>query len=144
MDKGINEFASQIRSQGYKLTPQREAILRILIKNKNYPLTPEDTYEQIKTLHLSIGLTTVYRTLELFKSIKIANHVHFHNGCDRYEINYGQPHHYLICLNCGKAEKTNVCLVQKMRKKLKKNTTFRVTEHCLSFFGYCQDCQLQE
>lgn len=144
MDKKINEFARQVRSKGYKLTPQREIILKILIKNRDNPLTPEGVYEQAKVLHPRTGLTTVYRTLELLKEIGLVNHVHFHNGCDRYEINYGRPHHYLICLNCGKTERTNVCLAEKMQKKLKKNTAFRVTEHCLSFFGYCQSCWLRK
>jgi len=144
MDISINEFTRKIRSRGYKLTPQRRVILEILIKNKDNPLTPEGVYRQVKISCSKVGLTTIYRTLELLRKIGVVNHVHFHDGCDRYEINDGKPHHYLICLNCGKVERTDLCFIDKMQRILEKDTAFKITEHCLSFFGYCRFCQLRK
>jgi len=143
MDISISEFAKKIHCKGYKLTPQRKIILEVLIRNRNNPLTPEQVYRQVKVFYPGIGLTTVYRMLELLRKIGVVNHIHFHDSCEHYEINDGQPHHYLICLNCGRVERTNLCFIDKMQEIIKKNTTFKITEHCLSFFGYCRFCQLQ-
>ncbi len=139
--KEKDKFNKIIRSLGYKLTPQRRAVLDVLLKNRNYPLTPESVYKKVRRTHPEVGLTTVYRSLKLFKEIKIANHVHFHKGTDRYELGHQMHHHYLVCLNCGKIEKREICLFEKMQEELKKMTDFSITEHCLTFFGYCKKCQ---
>ena len=141
MERKVEKFEERIHSSGYKLTPQRKAVLDVLLKNRNHPLTPEGVYQEVKRFHPEVGLTTVYRSLELLKEIKIANHIHFHEGTDRYEVDHQKHHHYLVCLNCGRIEKKDVCLFKKMQEELKKMTNFRITEHCLTFFGYCKKCQ---
>ena len=93
MDVTSDEFIQKVRSRGYKLTPQRKIVLEVLMQNRDSPLTPGEVYKQVKALHPGVGLTTVYRTLELLKEMGLLNQVHFHDGCDHYEINDGQPHH---------------------------------------------------
>lgn len=141
MEQENDDLNDLIRLKGHKLTPQRKAILAILTANQGNPLTPEAIYGIIKNNKSKVGLTTVYRTLNLLQQIGVVNHFHFHEGCDRYEVISKRHHHYLICLRCGKAQPTEVCFARDIRKEVEKTIDFTVTDHCLSLFGYCADCR---
>ena len=130
-----------IRNQGYKLTPQREAILTAMMDSKEAHLTPEKVCLLTRKVYPKIGLTTVYRTLEIFRKVGLVNIVHFHDGVNRYEMNHKDHHHHLICLNCGKVEEVKECMIEDFEKRIASITPFKVTSHCFGAFGYCRDCQ---
>ena len=137
----LKKYKTLLRKQGYKLTPQREAILAVMMDSKETHLTPEKVCELTGKAHPQIGLTTVYRTLEIFRKVGLVNLVHFHDGVNRYEMNHKDHHHHLICLNCKKVEEVAECMIQDFEKRISSITAFKVTSHCFGVFGYCGACQ---
>ena len=143
MKKTINEFIKQMRFKKYKLTPQREKILRVLLENKEKHLSAEDVYYIVKQKSIGIGLATVYRTLELFLDNGVVRSLDFGDGKKRYELENADQehhHHHAICLNCNKVIEIKEDLLDELEKRVQKEYDFKVINHELKFFGYCSDC----
>ena len=71
METRIDRVKKQLHSSSYKLTPQREATVRVLLEHEEDHLSAEDVYLLVKEKSPEIGLATVYRTLELLTELKI-------------------------------------------------------------------------
>ncbi len=69
MEARIEKIKQQLQSKGYKLTPQREATVRVLLENEEDHLSAEDVFMLVKDKAPEIGLATVYRTLELLSEL---------------------------------------------------------------------------
>lgn len=71
MEARIEKIKQHLQSQGYKLTPQREATVRVLLENEEDHLSAEDVFMLVKDKFPEIGLATVYRTLELLSEMHV-------------------------------------------------------------------------
>ena len=67
----INELKENLKEKGYKLTPQRRAILDIIIDKEGQHLTAEEIYDEVKKICPDIGLATVYRTVLLLEEVNV-------------------------------------------------------------------------
>ena len=76
------EISMKLKQAGYKLTPQREVTVATLIEHQTELLTAEEIFMAVKLKNNSIGLATVYRTLDLLDELKIVNKKQFHDGND--------------------------------------------------------------
>jgi len=130
----------RLSSRGYRVTLQRELIYDVLKRNRGKPLCPEDIYEQARESYPELGLTTVYRTMELFCELGLAQHVHLHEEAQYYEILLGKHHHHLVCNSCGTVRVLEACLIDDLKELVRDDSDFLVTSHCMSLFGYCPDC----
>lgn len=140
----VASVKEQLGEKNSRLTPQREAILRILVGKGNKHLKAEDIYLLSKDQYPDIGLATVYRTLELFERLGIVYRLDYGDGQSRYEFNPQideHYHHHLICLGCGKIQEFNDDLLEGLEKTIAARTDFQITDHCLRVFGYCAQCQ---
>ena len=134
------DLGGRLNSRGYRVTPQRETVLKVLGENEGIPMNPEDVYRLAKEEYPGIGLATVYRTLELFCDLGLVLRVHLHEGSQHYEINTGKHHHHMVCVSCGSVEKFKGCVVNELEESIREGSDFVVTSHCLSLFGYCPAC----
>lgn len=136
----ITEISESLRRKGYRLTPQREAVIKILLENPNQHLAAEDIYAMVRKTHPEIGMATVYRTLDLLSSEKIINQLNFEEGYSRYELESQAHHHHLICLKCGKITEFNDGLLEQVEEEIAKQHDFQIVGHLLKFYGYCPTC----
>lgn len=140
----MDEVKEMLREEGYKLTTQRQAILHAIVENKDKHLSPEEIYNIVRLKHQDIGIATVYRTLQLLEKFNIVYRVNFDDGYNRYELNYDSDnhhHHHLICLKCGKVIEVKLDLLETLEKQIEKENGFKIVDHNVKFFGYCEDCQ---
>jgi len=140
----INEVIKKVQSKKYRLTPQREKILKVLMENRDKHLSAEDVYHLVKKKSLDIGLATVYRTLELFLENGVIRSLDFGDGKKRYELgDIGEEHHHhhAICLSCGKIIEIKEDLLEDLERQISEKNDFKVVDHELKFFGYCSECQ---
>ena len=104
MENRIEKIKKQLSSQSYKLTPQREATVRVLLEHEEDHLSAEDVYLLVKEKAPEIGLATVYRTLELLSELKVVDKINFGDGVSRYDLRKEGAehfHHHLVCVECG-------------------------------------------
>ncbi|SHE67123.1 MULTISPECIES: Fur family transcriptional regulator [Caloramator] len=133
-----------LKSQGYKLTPQRRAVLDVIIDNEGKHLSPEEIYDIVKQNCPDIGLATVYRTLNLLEKMGVVCKMNFDDGCNRYELVHDEEdhqHHHLICRGCGKVEEVEDDLLEVLEEKIEEKYNFKINDHSVKFYGYCSECR---
>ncbi|WCK55960.1 Fur family transcriptional regulator [Aneurinibacillus sp. Ricciae_BoGa-3] len=144
MQERIERIKEQLHNNSYKLTPQREATLRVLLENEQDHLSAEDVWLLVKKNSPDIGLATVYRTLELMSELSIIHKINFGDGVSRYEFrNEGAEHHHhhLICVHCGAVDEIHEDLLGEVEKAVNDKFNFHILDHRLTFHGICQKCQ---
>lgn len=144
MEERIDRIKKQLHAASYKLTPQREATVRVLLENEEDHLSAEDVYLLVKEKSPEIGLATVYRTLELLSELKIVDKINFGDGVSRYDLRQegaSRFHHHLICTECGAVEEIQEDLLCEVEKRVETEWRFKVKDHRLTFHGICKNCQ---
>jgi Fur family ferric uptake transcriptional regulator len=143
MEAKIEKIKQQLLSQGYKLTPQREATVRVLLENEEDHLSAEDVFMLVKDKAPEIGLATVYRTLELLSEMHIVEKMNFGDGVARYDLRNDSSHHHhhhLICMQCGTVDEIMEDWLTPLEERLENEYSFKVLDHRLDFHGICRRC----
>ncbi|MDQ2085015.1 Fur family transcriptional regulator [Herbivorax sp. ANBcel31] len=136
-------FKALLKERGYKLTPQRQAVLDIIIEHNDEHLSTEEIYALVKEDYPEIGLATIYRTLLLLDDIGLVYKLDLDDGLTRYELNNqneGHRHHHLICIKCNKIFEVQEDLLDNLEEQILKKNKFKVTDHRVKFYGYCENC----
>ena len=144
MEERIDRIKKQLHSAGYKLTPQRESTVRVLLENETDHLSAEDVYLLVKDKSPEIGLATVYRTLELLTELTIVDKINFGDGVSRYDLRHEGAqhfHHHLICISCGAVDEIHENLISDAEKVVEERYGFKIKDHRLTFHGICHRCQ---
>src|SRR5699024_4251956 len=119
MEHRLEGIKKQLREQGYKLTPQREATVRVLMEREEDHLSAEDIFFLVKEKAPKIGLATVYSTLVLLSELKIVDKINFGHGVYRYDLRKEGAkhfHHHLFCMECGSVEEITDDLLKDVEK----------------------------
>ena len=133
------KITATLKRHGYKLTPQRRAVIGAIASSPDH-LTPTALFQKVRQGHPTIGLTTVYRTLEILASLELI--CELHAGETRsYTIAAAGHHHHLICADCGEVIDFNGHYLAELEEKLGRETGFEIKEHLLEFIGRCRSCQ---
>jgi Fur family transcriptional regulator, ferric uptake regulator len=143
MEARIEKIKQQLQSQGFKLTPQREATVRVLLENEQDHLSAEEVFMLVKDKAPEIGLATVYRTLELLSEMHVLEKMNFGDGVARYDLRSDSSHHHhhhLICVQCGSVKEIMEDWLTPLEEKLLLEFDFKVLDHRLDFQGVCSNC----
>jgi len=144
MEERIEKIKQVLHSSNFKLTPQRESAVRVLLENEADHLSAEDVYLLVKKKVPDIGLATVYRTLELLSELHIVQKLNFGDNVTRYEFRSEEAehhHHHLVCLNCGRVEEINEDWLGPIEERVEKQFDFQIVDHRLIFQGICSICK---
>jgi Fur family ferric uptake transcriptional regulator len=133
------EVARTLREAGYRLTRPRLAVLKVLQDNDE-GLNPEEIYRQGKAVCASLGLVTVYRTLELLTKLGLVRRVHSEQRCHSYAI-AGADRHYLVCKGCHRVTEFPCEGLDGLIEGVRRQTGYTITKHLLELSGLCPDCQ---
>ncbi len=134
------KVAATLRQHGYKLTPQRRVVIQTITSNQDH-LTTAAIYEKVRQDYPTIGLVTIYRTLEILAKLGLICELHAGDSCRSYTISTLGHHHHLICSNCGTVVDFAGFELGEVEQSLSKETGFRIDGHLLEFVGLCQACQ---
>lgn len=151
MRKRKRNWENCLRANGYKITFPRRTILSAIEKHRGHP-NAREVFRDLNADNPEIGLTTVYRTMELFVRLGILKKYDFGDGYSRYEIasDKHDHHHHIICRKCLNVieyrdfldEETT--LIRKIQENLEKKYKFKINDHALDFYGYCGECSKSE
>ena len=140
MEVEMAEWVEKLRLAGYKITRQRRVVLEVLAAVGMH-LTPTEVYERARVNCPDLGLTTVYRTLDILSELGLVRRVHLKDGCHSF-ASAGQGHcHYLICEKCGDVVEFEGGNLNSLINRVAQSTGFVVKEHWLELFGTCPTCQ---
>lgn len=134
------KIVSELKSHGYKLTPQRRAVIRIVTSSSDH-LSPNEIHEKIREIYPGTGLVTIYRTLEILTDLGLVCELRSAGNSRSYTMGEEQHHHHLICSGCGTVVNFTGRYLEELEENLAKESGFRIDRHLLEFVGLCRDCQ---
>jgi len=135
----LEQYIARLRERGYRITPQRLAILNILCTSPQH-LSPLDIYHQTQADIPGLTEATVYRTLTFLVEQGLAMPAHIGNGQLVYEI-AERAHDHLICRTCGLSQEINHEDLHELYDQIQEKTGFRIDSMHVTFFGLCPKCQ---
>ena len=130
--------ADDLKNIGLKATLPRLKILELFQKSKQRHLTAEDVYRQLLLANEDIGLATVYRVLMQFEQADILKRSHFESEKAVFELNEGEHHDHLVCLDCGRVEEFHDPDIEALQDKIAKRQGFELADHALSLYAHCK------
>jgi Fe2+ or Zn2+ uptake regulation protein len=130
----------KLSGSGQRVTSQRLLLLDLIRKQKGH-LDADDLYRRARELNPRLGLSTVYRTLRLFKELGLVEELHFQPEHHHYEQRASREHHHLVCLHCGRITEFESRHTKGLRDEIGRRHGFKVTSGEINFSGYCADCR---
>ena len=130
----------ELRAHGYKLTRQRLAVVRVL-DDANEHFTASQVLEQARAVQPGIGLTTVYRTLEVLSELGFVRRVHLEGQCHAYAPVRERAGHHLVCQSCHRVVDFPCTGLPELVERTARETGFAVESHLLELVGLCPSCQ---
>ncbi|WP_180682966.1 ferric iron uptake transcriptional regulator [Tepidicella baoligensis] len=133
----------ELKSTGLKATLPRLKILEIFQAGHQRHMTAEDVFRALLDERSDIGLATVYRVLTQFEQAGLLIRSNFESGKAVYELNEGQHHDHLVCLDCGRVEEFFDAEIEKRQQSIATSRGFELQEHALSLYAHCTktDCE---
>ncbi len=130
----------QIKQAGLKVTAPRVKILGILENSLKRHLSAEDVYKELLNQDEDIGLATVYRVLTQFENVGLVSRRHFEGGQSVFELNSGDHHDHLVCLNCGRVIEFTDPVIESRQVAIAAEQGFEIQDHSLIVYGVCTKC----
>ena len=144
------DWRQSFRQRGLRITEPRKAILDVLSNTADH-LSAEEIFGKVHQIYPNIGLTTVYRNLDLLEEMGIIAKFHFGDGRSRYELVQSPQkpghHHHLVCTGCKQIidyddfVDEEVELLKKVEQVLSNTHNFQITGHIIQFYGVCNSCR---
>jgi Fur family transcriptional regulator, ferric uptake regulator len=128
---------SQLRRAGLKITVPRLKILEILASCQPRHLSAEDVYRRLLDSNEDIGLATVYRVLTQFESAGLVTRHHFEGGTAVFELNEGEHHDHIVCIDCGRVEEFSDDSIEERQREIAARLGFEIADHSLTLHGRC-------
>lgn len=146
MDDILYSCYQALEKRHSRLTPQREAVLLVLYREKEEHLTSYELFRKAKEIYPELGLATVYRTLDLFLKLGLLREVQFDRGLTKYELRdpHEGQHHHLVCKRCGRAQEVEGVFPKELLDLITEDTGFLITDYSCQFYGYCKKCKNKE
>jgi Fur family ferric uptake transcriptional regulator len=129
--------ADELKSSGLKATLPRIKILEIFQHANERHMTAEDVFKLLLAEGSDIGLATVYRVLMQFEQAGILSRNHFESGKSIFELNEGQHHDHLVCMDCGRVEEFFDAQIELRQREIATERGFRLQEHSLALYAHC-------
>ncbi|HIJ76801.1 MAG TPA: transcriptional repressor [Deltaproteobacteria bacterium] len=136
----FDSMLSKLREKGYRITPQRLAILKILAESQGHP-GAEDIHSLVRTDFPTTTIATVYKTLAVLKITGEVLELEFSGDYNRYDGKKPGPHPHLICIKCKRIVDPDFTSLAEMTEKLASQTGYKLIGHRLDFYGICPECQ---
>ncbi|MEW6592038.1 MAG: ferric iron uptake transcriptional regulator [Pseudomonadota bacterium] len=133
---------SDLKNIGLKATLPRLKILDLFEQSDKRHMTAEEVYRLLSDEGQDIGLATVYRVLTQFEQAGLLIRHHFDSDKAVFELNQGDHHDHLVCLQCGKVEEFFDAEIEKRQQRIAKERGFTIHDHSLQIYADCikDDC----
>lgn len=139
-EKEGRKFIARRRLVGQRLTAQRRLLLELLQRQEGH-LDADELYRLAKEREPRLSLSTVYRTLRLFKQLGLVEELHFAEDHHHYEERGRREHYHLLCLGCGKVIEFESPWIPQIKRSVSEEHDFKISSAEIHLAGYCPRCQ---
>ena len=135
--------AQALKDSGQRLTPQRLMILTA-IRHSGGHITASEILDHVKESYPYIDISTVYRTMSVFKEMRIVSETDMGGGEYRFEWIDQVRHHHLICRKCEHVTLLDDAYVEQLGGEIMTNYGFQSDMDHFAIFGLCAHCRTAE
>lgn len=139
--ESVEEYLRSLQERGFRITSQRRLIVETILQNWDKHPNIRELLDLIQKKDPSIGLATIYRTVELLVEMGLLHEVNLDEGFSRFEVPREEIHFHTVCRSCGKmvhlkdeAKKGEV--VERWAEEM----GFAIIPQSIEIFGICPDC----
>jgi Fur family transcriptional regulator, ferric uptake regulator len=133
------DWREKLRGSGYRLTPQRELILRA-VETLGHA-TPDEVLAKVREQSSAVNVSTVYRTLEVLEELGLIRHAHLSDRAPTYHSVTDHEHFHLVCRNCHRIVSVDPDVLEPLNDRLQELHGFVVDVGHLTIFGRCGSCE---
>jgi len=133
-----DELANRLRGSGYRLTPQRQLILRAVEDLRH--ATPDEVLAHVRSQASAVNASTVYRTLEVLEELGLVRHTHLSDRAPTYHSTRASEHFHLVCRKCQRVRSVEPDVATALVATLSRDHGFEVDLGHLAVFGRCVEC----
>ena len=132
------DWQAELRARGYRLTPQREMVLRAVDRLGH--ATPDEVLQAVRVESKAVNISTVYRALELLEELGLVRHAHLTDRSPTYHSTATPEHLHLVCRGCHGVTEVEPEVVHPLTESLRGRFAFDIDVGHLTIFGVCADC----
>ena len=126
--------STDLKKLGLKVTHPRIRILEILGSEGVRHLSAEDLYRRLLADGEDIGLATVYRVLTQFEAAGLVEKHNFEGGTAVYELDRGQHHDHMVCVETGKVIEFSNAEIERLQKQIAAEHGYEIEDHSLVLY----------
>ena len=134
----LDHVITLLREEGFRITPQRTAIVDYLLKTDDHP-SAELIHKVVRKRYPMVSLSTVYKTLDLLREKKMVNEIEV-DGESRFDA-HTDEHINLVCLRCGKIEDVDEEELTMIQSRAAKKSKYVILKSSFELIGYCSNCK---
>ena len=127
----------ELKNVGLKATLPRLKVLSLFENSKERHMSAEDVYKILLSTGDDVGLATVYRVLTQFEQAGLLVRHHFESGKAVFELNHGEHHDHIVCMQCGRVEEFCDENIEILQHKAAEERGFKINEHSLYIYADC-------
>ena len=128
-----------LRERGHRITPQREAILREVLRTEGH-ITPQDVTRRVQRRLPAVNASTIYRTLDMLEEAGVVRHAHREQGA-AYHRTEDARHVHLTCSRCGSEDDLSLTEAESLERVIHSHRGFRPDLTHFAISGQCRECQ---
>ena len=129
-----------LKDAGHRLTPQRLLILSAVRHSEGH-ITAGEILDAVKQSYPYIDTSTVYRTLDMLKQMRLVSETHMGGDQHHYEWVDDERHHHMICHNCDRVSSMDDRFIEALGERIMNAYDFEADIEHLAVFGVCADCR---
>jgi Fur family ferric uptake transcriptional regulator len=129
----------RMQSSVGRTTRQRTAVMSLLGEVEEFR-SAQELHDLLRGQGASVGLTTVYRTLQALADAGEIDVMRPPGGDYLYRRCSSGHHHHLVCRDCGRTVEVAGPTVEKWADRIAEEHGFADVSHTLEVFGTCADC----
>jgi Fur family ferric uptake transcriptional regulator len=131
--------ATMLRERGYRITPQREAILHEVLRSRGH-ITPQDVTRRVQRRMPAVNPSTVYRTLAMLEDVGVVRHSHLERGAEYHRADEVE-HVHLTCSSCGAEDDLSMEEAESLKRVVQAHRGFLPDLTHFAISGLCATCR---
>lgn len=136
----VQTWLQYLQRHGYRITAARRAVVTALAES-DQPLEAAEIFRRARAYCASLGLVTVYRTLDALAELGLVERVHRPQGCTAFVAAAPGHQHMLVCERCGQVAFFSGDDLNDLIRRVAAESGFQIADHWLQLFGRCPQCQ---
>ncbi len=136
----LKQMTEQVKALGFRMTPQRLAVLKVLAESTEHP-SVDEIYDKVRRKFPMTSLATIYKTVTMLKGIGQVMELSVGGGRSRFDGHNPDPHPHLICIRCERIIDPDITTAEDLSRELARRTGYEIVKQRLDFFGICPACQ---